>query len=80
MGSILLSCGSLDYKTTNVLSYNPRVSCVLAHFFCLIRLIGQKTCYKTAIAIEISMAIAVLSFLKEDKGWTKNVFRMLVNS
>ena len=40
------------------------------------RLIGQKTCYKTAIAIEISMAIAVLSFLKEDKGWTKNVFRM----
>ena len=43
-------------------------------------LIGQKTCYKTAIAIEISMAIAVLSFLKEDKGWTKNVFRMLVNS
>ena len=45
-----------------------------------IRLIGQKTCYKTAIAIEISMAIAVLSFLKEDRGWTKNVFRMLVNS
>ena len=44
------------------------------------RLIGQKTCYKTAIAIEISMAIAVLSFLKEDRGWTKNVFRMLVNS
>ena len=43
-------------------------------------LIGQKTCYKTAIAIEISMAIAVLSFLKEDRGWTKNVFRMLVNS
>ena len=40
------------------------------------RLIGQKTCYKTAIAIEISMAIAVLSFLKEDKRWTKNVFRM----
>lgn len=36
MGSILLSCGSLDYKTTNVLSYNPRVSCALAHFFCLI--------------------------------------------
>lgn len=43
-------------------------------------LIGQKTCYKTAIVIEISMAIAVLSFVKEDKGWTKNVFRMLVNS
>ena len=46
----------------------------------ILRLIGQKTCYKTAIAIEISMAIAVLSFLKEDRGWTKNVFRMLVNS
>lgn len=39
-------------------------------------LIGQKTCYKTAITIKISMVIAVLSFLKEDKGWTKNVFRM----
>ena len=46
----------------------------------IIGLIGQKTCYKTAIVIEISMAIAVLSFVKEDKGWTKNVFRMLVNS
>ena len=43
------------------------------------RLIGQKTCYKTAITIKISMVIAVLSFLKEDKGWTKNVFRMHVN-
>lgn len=43
------------------------------------RLIGQKTCYKTAITIEVSMAIAVLSFLKEDKGWTKNVFRIHVN-
>jgi uncharacterized membrane protein len=42
-----------------------------------IRLIGQKTCYKTAITIKISMVIAVLSFLKEDKGWTKNVFRRL---
>ena len=44
-----------------------------------IRLIGQKTCYKTATTIEISMVVAVLSFLKEDKGWTKNVFRMHVN-
>ena len=44
-----------------------------------VRLIGQKTCYKTAITIKISMVIAVLSFLKEDKGWTKNVFRMHVN-
>lgn len=35
-----------------------------------------KTCYKAAITIEISMVIAALSFLKEDKGWTKNVFRM----
>ena len=53
-------------------------SLFLRHFSIVlnIRLIGQKTCYKTAIAIEISMAIAVLSFLKEDKGWTKNVFRM----
>lgn len=42
----------------------------------ILRLIGQKTCYKTAITIKISMVIAVLSFLKEDKGWTKNVFRM----
>ena len=42
-------------------------------------LIGQKTCYKTATTIEISMVVAVLSSLKEDKGWTKNVFRMHVN-
>ena len=46
------------------------------HVFEALWLIGQKTCYKTAITIKISMVIAVLSFLKEDKGWTKNVFRM----
>ena len=57
-----------------------RASVMMPSYFHSFRLIGQKTCYKTAIAIEISMAIAVLSFLKEDRGWTKNVFRMLVNS
>jgi hypothetical protein len=56
--------------------YRFRTDFPLHRFFWLI---GQKTCYKTAIVIEISMAIAVLSFLKEDKGWTKNVFRMHVN-
>ena len=49
------------------------LAAVLRYIFWLI---GQKTCYKTAITIKISMVIAVLSFLKEDKGWTKNVFRM----
>ena len=35
--------------------------------------IGQKELVKTAVVVEISMATAVISFLKEDTGWTKRV-------
>lgn len=48
-----------------------------ASFFCflsiLFRVIGQKELVKTAVVIEISMAAAVISFFKEDTGWTKRV-------
>ena len=37
------------------------------------RVIGQKELVKTAVVIEISMAAAVISFFKEDTGWTKRV-------
>ena len=37
------------------------------------RLIGQNVLVKTAVMIEISIVIAVISFLKEDIGWTKRV-------
>ena len=37
------------------------------------RLIGQKLLVKTATIVEISMIVAVISFLKEDTGWTKVV-------
>ncbi len=36
-------------------------------------LIGQKALIKTVVTIEISRVMAVLSFLKEDIGWTKSV-------
>ena len=35
--------------------------------------IGQNVLVKTAVVIVISMATAVISFLKEDTGWTKRV-------
>ena len=38
-----------------------------------IRVIGQNVLVKTAVVVEISMATAVISFLKEDTGWTKRV-------
>ena len=38
-----------------------------------LRLIGQKVLIKTAVVVENSMATAVISFLKEDTGWTKSV-------
>lgn len=41
--------------------------------FCLFRLIGQKELVKTAVVVENSTATAVISFLKEDTGWTKRV-------
>ena len=43
------------------------------------RVIGQKELVKTAVAVEISMATAVISFLKEDKGWTKRVGKNACN-
>ena len=35
--------------------------------------IGQKELVKTAVVVENSTATAVISFLKEDIGWTKRV-------
>ena len=37
------------------------------------RVIGQKELVKTAVVVGISTAAAVISFLKEDTGWTKRV-------
>ena len=37
------------------------------------RLIGQKALIKTVVVIDISIVTAVISFLKEDIGWTKSV-------
>ena len=37
------------------------------------RVIGQKELVKTAVVVENSTATAVISFLKEDIGWTKRV-------
>lgn len=45
----------------------------------LFGVIGQKELVKTAVVIEISMAAAVISFLKEDKGWTKRVGKNACN-
>jgi hypothetical protein len=36
-------------------------------------LIGQNVLVKTATTVEISTVVAVISFLKEDTGWTKCV-------
>ena len=43
------------------------------------RVIGQKELVKTAVVIEISMAAAVISFFKEDTGWTKRVGKNACN-
>lgn len=45
-----------------------------------IRLIGQKELVKTAITLENSMCIAVLSCLKQDIPWTKRVGKICGNS
>ena len=37
------------------------------------RVIGQKVLMKTAVVVEKSMVTAVISFLKQDTGWTKSV-------
>ena len=42
-----------------------------------IRVIGQNVLVKTAVVIVISMATAVISFLKEDTGWTKRVGKIV---
>ena len=42
-------------------------------FFLHFRVIGQKELVKTAVVVENSTATAVISFLKEDTGWTKRV-------
>ena len=39
--------------------------------------IGQNVLIKTAVVIVISMATAVISFLKEDTGWTKRVGKIV---
>lgn len=43
------------------------------------RLIGQKELVKTAITLENSMCIAVLSCLKQDTPWTKRVGKICGN-
>ena len=47
----------------------PRYFCVHVFF----RVIGQNVLVKTAVIVEVSTATAVISFLKEDIGWTKRV-------
>ena len=42
-------------------------------FFLHFRVIGQKELVKTAVVVENSTAAAVISFFKEDTGWTKRV-------
>jgi len=39
--------------------------------------IEQKEVVKTAVVVEISTATAVISFLKEDTGWTKHVGKIV---
>lgn len=41
--------------------------------------IGQNVLVKTAVVVEISTATAVISFLKEDTGWTKRVGKIVCN-
>ena len=37
------------------------------------RLIGQKELVKTAVNVEILTVTAVISFCRQDTGWTKRV-------
>ena len=39
--------------------------------------IGQNVLVKTAVVVEVSTATAVISFLKEDTGWTKRVGKIV---
>ena len=51
-------------------------NCSANVFFVIIdesRVIGQNVLVKTAVIVEVSTATAVISFLKEDIGWTKRV-------
>ena len=41
------------------------------------RVIGQNVLVKTAAVVEILTATAVISFLKEDTGWTKRVGKIV---
>ena len=41
------------------------------------RVIGQNVLVKTAVIVEVSTATAVISFLKEDTGWTKRVGKIV---
>ena len=41
------------------------------------RLIGQNVLVKTATTAEKSTVVAVISFLREDTGWTKRVGKNL---
>ena len=43
------------------------------------RVIGQKELVKTAVVVENSTATAVISFFKEDTGWTKRVGKIAGN-
>ena len=45
----------------------------------LMRVIGQKELVKTAVVVENSTATAVISFFKEDTGWTKRVGKIAGN-
>ena len=49
----------------------------MVRIFYTLWVIGQKELVKTAVVIEISMAAAVISFLKEDTGWTKRVGKIV---
>ena len=51
----------------------------MVRIFYTLWVIGQKELVKTAVVIEISMAAAVISFLKEDTGWTKRVGKNACN-
>jgi hypothetical protein len=50
-----------------------RIVMIRTFSFCHFWLIGQNVLVKTATTVEISTVVAVISFLKEDTGWTKCV-------
>ena len=59
---------------------NAIYACVARFTYWYMGVIGQKELVKTAVVVEISMATAVISFLKEDTGWTKRVGENACNS